>query len=79
MYEYMVMRGEDMSRPKPELIEIYLRKRGVRTTGEIAEALGCSSNTARKWLYRMAKNGVVDWKNHYYARGVYLMLWFLVE
>jgi len=64
---------------KSEIIEIYLSRSGRATTQEIADCLGCSANTARKWLYRMAKDGRVEWKNHYYNKGVYLMRWFLLS
>jgi predicted ArsR family transcriptional regulator len=75
--QWFVKSSEKEGRSKVEIIKLYLSRAGIATTAEIADCLDCTPNTARKWLYRMAKEGIVDWNNHYYGRGIYLMKWCL--
>lgn len=75
MFNLYVKASEKEGKSKTEIIALYLGRVRYATTQEIADCLQCSPNTARKWLYRMAKSGVIDWKIHYYGRGVYLMRW----
>jgi predicted ArsR family transcriptional regulator len=79
MYEKMHMRNAPETNDKELLILHYLERRGGATTANVAEALGCSANTARKWLYRMQKSGLVYSKAHYYGRGIYLLIWFIQD
>jgi tRNA G26 N,N-dimethylase Trm1 len=46
-----------------------------RTTAEIANRVGVSSNTARKWLWRLHKAGHIKCRAKFYGRGISLILW----
>lgn len=60
---------------KEAIIMLYLERAGRATTQDIADALDCSANTARKWLYRLRDAGKVQANPHFYGRGVYLYRW----
>lgn len=77
MKNLWVKGSEKVGKSKTEVIMLYLSRAGRASTQEIADALDCSANTARKWLYRAHSSGLIEWKSHYYGRGIYLMLWYI--
>lgn len=72
---WFVKSSEKIGKSKPEIIVLYLSRAKRATTAEIADCLDCSPNTARKWLYRLCRDGVVKGTNHYYGRGIFLIRW----
>lgn len=70
-----VKKSEKVGKSKSELIILYLSRAKRATTAEIANCLGCSPNTARKWLYRLEEDGSVIGKPHFYHAGIYLIRW----
>lgn len=76
-YNWYIKAEDKIGKHKTEIIMLYLERAGHATTAELAEACSCSPNTARKWLFRLAQDDKVYWKAHYYARGYYLLRWFL--
>jgi len=48
---------------------------GEWSTQDIANSVSVSANTARKWLYRLHIAGLIEVRQKFYGRGVYLYLW----